>query len=126
MDKEKNRKSTTKYWYCVRWDEWHGNYQSKQWKITTSWTTVKDFYGYWKKSSKIISCKNVDELQNRAKIGDIVQLYSGQRGWYHSIIISRGKKGDYKYAGHSNCHRAKTLDYLKQGESEKYRIIRIK
>ena len=84
---------------------------------------VSDFYTYWKNhGATIISCKNKNELQSKAKKGDIVQLKNNS--WYHSIIISRGSKGAWKYAAHDNDHKAAKISSISNKNS--FRIIRIK
>ena len=117
---------TTSYWYSIKRQEYHGNYgPPTYWKESSSWTAVKDFYTYWKKhGAKIIFCSSKKILQRKAKKGDVVQLRERKNGWHHSIIISRGSKGNWKYAGHSKRRRAKSLNSIK-GENG-YRIIRIK
>lgn len=39
--------------------------------------------------------------------GDVVQLKNGDGKWFHTIIITAGKKGNWKYCGHTNNR----LDY---------------
>lgn len=117
---------TTSYWYSIKRQEYHGNYgPPTYWKESSSWTAVKDFYTYWKKhGAKIIFCSSKKILQRKAKKGDVVQLRERKNGWHHSIIISRGSKGKWKYAGHSNKHKAKSINSIK-GQNG-YRIIRIR
>nr|WP_303009389.1 amidase domain-containing protein [uncultured Anaerostipes sp.] len=117
---------TTSYWYSIKRQEYHGNYgPPTYWKESSSWTAVKDFYTYWKKhGAKIIFCSSKKILQRKAKKGDVVQLRERKNGWHHSIIISRGSKGKWKYAGHSNKHKAKSINSIKNQNG--YRIIRIR
>ncbi|MCB6993889.1 amidase domain-containing protein [bacterium 210820-DFI.6.37] len=95
-------KDTTKYWYSVRYltgnNEMHYN-----WKESSSFIRVSDFYTYWKnKGITTASYSTKTKLQNGAAIGDVVQLKNGNGKWYHSIIITGGSKGNRTYSGHSN------------------------
>lgn len=95
-------KDTTKYWYSVRYEEWHTNHYIYRWKESTSFIRVSDFYTYWKnKGIATASYSSKAKLQNGAKIGDVVQLKKGDGKWFHSIIITGGSKGARKYCGHS-------------------------
>ena len=97
------------------------------WKLSTTWIRVRELYSYWKKKgAQIIKCKTVDKLQEKAKIGDIIQLHDPDKGWHHSIIISRGSKGKFKYAGHNTNHKAADLNKIKKTDDDNFRIIRIK
>ena len=44
-------------------------------------------------------------MQNKAVRGDVVQFYVKSKGWYHSTIVTAGKKGALKYCAHSNSRR---------------------
>lgn len=111
---------TTKYWYSYHYTSTNPVHRYKQ---STSFMRVSDFYTYWKNhGATIISCKNKNELQSKAKKGDIVQLKNNS--WYHSIIISRGSKGAWKYAAHDNDHKAAKISSISNKNS--FRIIRIK
>ena len=90
---------------------------------------VSDFYTYWKnKGANIISCKNRTTLQDKAKLGDVVQFAkknsSGKTVYYHTIIITGGKKGDWKYSARSNS--AGDASISKIASTNTFRIIRIK
>lgn len=104
------------------------NYKNKnKWKETTAWTTVKGFYAHWKskKNTKVIQCKNLDQLKKKVDKGDVVQLHSKKEGWHHSIIISVKNNSKICYAGHSKPHKKKDINNIKKGQ-DKYRIIRFK
>ena len=114
-------KNTIYYWYSIKYVIPPANYR---WKESSSWIGVSDFYNYWKNNgAQIIQCKTIKILNNKAKLGDIVQLNEG-KGWYHSIIISKGRKGNWKYAGHSNNRKANSVKNI--GCRNKFRIIRIR
>lgn len=96
-------KNTTKYWYSVRYEDWHANHYIHRWKESTSFIRVSDFYMYWKnKGIKTASYSIKSKLQNDAAIGDVIQLKNGSGKWFHSIIITGGSKGARKYCGHSS------------------------
>lgn len=114
---------TSKYWYNKWIDVGAGTAYRKEPRYSTGWTGVVDFHAYWKsKGATVINYSSMSSLQNGAKLGDIVQLY-GSKGWYHSIIITGGSKGNWKYCGNSNNR----LDAALSGATaSKYRVIRIK
>lgn len=94
-----------------------------RYKESTSFIRVNDFYTYWKHhGATVIYCKNKATLQAKAKRGDIVQLKT-HGAWYHSIIISKGVKGDWRYAAHTSNHMAKKVSKI--GKNNSFRIIRI-
>lgn len=94
---------TKKYWYSIRYEEWHGNSSVYRWKESTSFIRVGDFYTYWKnKGITTTSYSNKTKLQNGAAIGEVIQLKNGDGKWFHSIIITGGSKGDRLYCGHSS------------------------
>ena len=68
--------------------------------------------------------ENID----KAKLGDVVQLAkknsSGKIAYYHTIIITGGKKGDWKYSARSNS--AVDASISKIAATNTFRIIRIK
>lgn len=94
-------KSTTTYWYSVRYLDGNNEVHYK-WKESSSFIRVADFYTYWKgKGITTASYSTKAKLQNGAAIGDVVQLKNGDGKWYHSIIITGGTKGDRTYCAHS-------------------------
>ena len=115
---------TNMYWYSVRYKNYRNAYRRKE---TTAWTTVKGFFAHWKfkKNTKIIKCKNLEELKKKVDLGDIVQLHSRKEGWHHSIIISVKESSKICYAGHSKRHKWANINKIKKGQ-DKYRIIRFK
>lgn len=117
---------TTKYWYSYHYTSSNPYHRYKQ---STAFMRVSDFYTYWKnKGANIISCKNRTTLQDKAKLGDVVQLAkknsSGKTVYYHTIIITGGKKGDWKYSARSNS--AVDASISKIASTNTFRIIRIK
>lgn len=109
------------YWYSYRYVNDYGAYNYKH---STSFIRVSDFYTYWKNhGATIISCSSVSALQSKAKLGDIVQLKKSGGDWYHSVIISRGSSGNWKYAGHTSDRQAEPLSTLSEASS--FRIIRL-
>ena len=84
---------------------------------------VSDFASYWKKQScaEVITRKTFKHIQELIHKGDIVQ-YKTSKGWHHSVIITAGKKGNWKYCGHSNSRYDEPLSSLKG--QKRYRIIR--
>lgn len=96
-------KQTTKYWYSVRYEDWHTNHYIYKWNESTSFIRVSDFYTYWKnKGIQTVSYSSKAKLQKGVVIGDVVQLKNGNGKWFHSIIITGGSKGARKYCGHSS------------------------
>ena len=94
-------KSTTSYWYSVRYLDGNNEMHYK-WKESSSFIRVADFYTYWKnKGITTASYSTKTKLQNGAAIGDVVQLKNGDGKWYHSIIITGGTKGARKFSAHS-------------------------
>ena len=59
------------------------------------------------KGIKSKSYANKTKLQNGVHKGDVVQSKNGDGKWFHTIIITAGKKGNWKYCGHTNNR----LDY---------------
>ena len=111
---------TTKHWYSYHYTSTSPVHRYKQ---STSFMRVVHFYTYWKNhGATIINCKNKSELQSKARKGDIVQLKNGK--WYHSIIISRGSKGAWRYAAHDNDHKNAKVSNISNNNT--FRIIRIK
>lgn len=117
------------YWFnhkqkCNR----KGDYIYK-WKWSSSFNNVGDFYSYWKKQGATCSSgMSLDSIQKELKLGDIVQIYdtnSNHRCFYHSIIITAGKKGDWKYSGHTSPRKDYPLEKI-TGPGLKLRYIRIK
>lgn len=95
-------KGTTKYWYSVRYEEWHTNHYVYKWKESSSFINVADFYTYWKnRGIKTASYSSKAKLQNGVSVGDVVQLKNGKGKWFHSIIITGGSKGARTYCGHT-------------------------
>ena len=120
------RYETTKYCYSYHYTSTNPYHRYKQ---STSFIRVSDFYTYWKnKGATVISCKNRSTLQDKAKLGDVVQLSkknsSGKMAYYHTIIITGGKKGDWKYSGRTN--NVKDASVSKIASTNSFRIIRIK
>ncbi len=116
---DKNILDTTKFWAVKSFRA-----IVTTWKETSSWIGVNDFYTYWKKHNASLQfCSSIKELQKKAKLGDVVQLHNSKK-WHHSIIITAGKKGSWKYSAHSKQRRNEPVKNIK-GE-KKYRIIRIK
>jgi hypothetical protein len=90
--------------------------------VSSSFIGVDDFFTYWKgRCEKVIYGLTIKDLQNAAKKGDIVQFYQ-DGDWFHSIIITSGSKGNWKYCGHSNNRK----DYKVSEISgiTKFRILR--
>ena len=115
----------TKYWYSYHYTATSPYHQYKQ---STSFMRVSDFYVYWKsKGATIINCSNKSALQKNAKIGDIVQLAkknsSGNLVFYHSIIITDGSKNAWKYSGHTNDKKNASVSGI--ADTNTFRIIRI-
>lgn len=114
---------TSKYWYNKWVDVGAGISYRKEPRYSTGWTGVVDFHGYWKsKGATVKNYSTMSSLQNSAQLGDIVQLRSS-KGWYHSIIITSGSKGKWKYCANTKDRP----DYpLSEATASSYRIIRIK
>lgn len=113
---------TTSYWYSIRYEEWHTNNYIYKWKESSSWIGVDDLYTYCvNKGASTYTYNSLKSLQKNAKIGDIVQLKNSKGNWYHSIIITGGSKGDYKYCGHTSNRKNYALSHVGDGT---FRIIR--
>lgn len=115
---------TTKYWYSIKYQDWNQFHGSTAWKITTSWMRVSDFYTYWKTkvAKKVKEYSKTQLLKEKLKLGDVIQLKGADGVWYHSIIISCKKGGEWRYAGHSDDYVDKKLSLLPGGH--KTRVIR--
>ncbi len=102
----KDMYKTTSYWYSHRYEKWRTNYYVYKWKETSAWVGVEDFCKYWRKhEAKITVTSSLNKMQNKAVRGDVVQFYVKSKGWYHSTIVTAGKKGALKYCAHSNSRR---------------------
>lgn len=111
---------TTSYWYSMHWTEVSPYHR---YGISSSFVNVGDFYTYWKTRGALVeSGLTKAQLQSKAKKGDIVQLRNNNGSWYHTIIITAGSKGAWKYSGHSSAR----LDYAISNISSSvtYRILR--
>lgn len=120
---EHGTKSTTSYWYSKKHSFTGSTGRvTTEYDVSTSWIRVSDFYTYAKNhGATIINCSNKSYLQNQCKPGDVVQLYH-EGGWYHSIIITGGSKGNRTYCGHTNNKKDAKVSSI--SDSSKYRIIR--
>ena len=123
----KDMYKTTSYWYSHRYEKWRTNYYVYKWKETSAWVGVEDFCKYWRKhEAKITVTSSLNKMQNKAVRGDVVQFYVKSKGWYHSTIVTAGKKGALKYCAHSNSRRDYKYFLLTKNNAEKYRIIHFK
>ena len=123
----KDMYKTTSYWYSHRYEKWRTNYYVYKWKETSAWVGVEDFCKYWRKhEAKITVTSSLNKMQNKAVRGDVVQFYVKSKGWYHSTIVTAGKKGALKYCAHSNSRRDYKYSLLTKNNAEKYRIIHFK
>lgn len=114
-------KDTTDYWYSKKFDLDEYSYVFGE---SSSWIRVEDLYTYmWKKNLvKVLICSDVSALQNSAQIGDVVQIKDAAHGYYyHSIIITGGTKGNYKYCGHTNSANNKPISGI---SGNAFRILR--
>lgn len=115
---------TSKYWYNKWLDVGAGTAYRKEPRYSTNWIRVVEFHTYWKsKGATVINCSTMSSLQNSAKLGDIVQLKNSKGEWYHSIIITGGSKGNWKYCGNSYDRKDAALS---GATAVSHRIIRIK
>lgn len=107
------------YWYTHR-----KNMAISHEKTSTSWVGVKDFasFAVYSVYASMYYCSDMNDLQQKAQIGDIVQLRNDEGSWYHSIIITDGQQGNYKYCSHSNNRFNKPLADIT--ETNTFRIIR--
>ena len=123
----KDMYKTTSYWYSHRYEKWRTNYYVYKWKETSAWVGVEDFCKYWRKhEAKITVTSSLNKMQNKAVRGDVVQFYVKSKGWYHSTIVTAGKKGALRYCAHSNSRRDYKYSLLTKNNAEKYRIIHFK
>ena len=112
------------YWYNKWIDVGAGAAYRKEPRYSTGWIRVVGFHEYWKsKGATVINCSSMSSLQNTAKLGDIVQLKNSKGEWYHSIIITGGSKGKWKYCCNSDDKRDAALS---GATAVSHRIIRIK
>lgn len=117
---------TTTYWYSIK-HKFTGatGRVSNEYDVTTSWIRVSDFYTYaLKHNATVTTYPSLSKLQANCIPGDIVQLKKNKSGWYHSIIITGGKKGDRTFCGHTRNR----LDYKlsKLDNNTSFRVIRFK
>ena len=98
---------------------------------SSSFSFVGDFYDYWKSQpgcktfGDYDSCKKNSKLQKNIQLGDVIQMYDKGQGWHHTMIITAGKKGDWKFCSHTTSHKDKPLSSL-ETRNRKFRIIRIR
>lgn len=120
----------TKRWYNKKYSYKKGFITKNVYCYSASFTFVDSFYEFWKKQkccstySSYSSCKINSSLQNKLKKGDIIQMYDKGEGWHHSMIITSGKKGNWKYCAHTSSAKDKPLSKLNKS-GRKFRIIRI-
>ncbi|MBU5426101.1 amidase domain-containing protein [Tissierella pigra] len=114
--------NTVSRWYSIKYDEWHGNNSVYKWKESSYWIGVEDFYAYSiRNGARSYICDSFREIENRARIGDVVKLKISNGRWYHSIMITGESRGKLLYSGHTNDHS--NTELRDTGESQ-YRIIR--
>lgn len=115
-----NTNDNASYWY-------HKNYSVKYdytYKYSKTFINVASFYSYaLKLGATATTYTGVAGIQNNAKKGDIVQCYNSSNGWHHSIIITSGSKGNWKYCGHSSDRKDYPVANLTK--DTKFRIIRL-
>ena len=131
MDKPKSHPSsrhwkTTKYWFAKMPPRRPYYFYS----TSTSWTVVDDLFSYFKNKggAKIIDGKKGKgikrkTLQRKGKLGDIVQLKANGI-WYHSIILTGGKRKKWRYSAHTTDRRNVKVSSI--GDYNRFRIIRIR
>lgn len=117
---------TTDYWFSKK-HKFTGSTGrvTYEYDVATSWIRVKDFYKYASAhGATVIKYDKISQLQNNAKLGDIVQL-KNDSGWYHSIIITGGGKGHKTYCGHTSNRNDYPVAKLNEKVKHKqFRIIR--
>lgn len=112
---------TTSYWYSRRRDQYNGSTFAYYYDQSSSWVRVVDLYTYCRNNGGgIINCPTKSTLQEMAQIGDIVQL-SDEGSFHHSIIITSGSKGNWKYCGHTYNQLDKPINDI---GADAFRIIR--
>lgn len=112
---------TTKYWYSRRRDQYNGSTFAYYYDQSSSWIRVVDLYAFCRNNGGgIINCSTKSMVQEMAQIGDIVQL-SDEGSFHHSIIITSGSKGNWKYCGHSYNQLDKPINDI---GADAFRIIR--
>ena len=97
---------------------------SHTWKpYTHTWLRVNELYYYLLNSGK---GKDITK-SNMYSIGDIVQFYSQQKGFFsHSIIITRVlNNGEYLYCCHSEDKKDYPLSYVYPSFYSKIRVLKI-
>ena len=109
---------TTSYWYSM-----HSPSIKDKFYVSTSFIRVRDFYTYWKTRGALVTTGLTKaQLQSKAQKGDIVQLKNAEGSWYHSIIITSGSKGSWKYCGHTSNRKDYPVKDI-TGAAQ-YRILR--
>ena len=107
--------STTK-WYCIcTVSEYHGNYEHREYAVTTSWIRVSDFNTYMTTVASSKTTKtSISTLYYGCSVGDVVQLANKTTGTpYHTIIISKRDSSTAYFCGHSyNRKDASIYTYL--------------
>lgn len=126
------------YKYTADSTSWYNKrYKNKKFGITknvffysASFTFVDSFYSFWNKQKccstygPYDNCKKNSPLQKKLKKGDIIQMYDVGNGWHHSMIITSGVKGNWKYCAHTKSEKNRDL-YNLQGKNRKFRVVRI-
>lgn len=111
---------TTQYWYCLK-----PSIPVNPWHESSSWVNVNDFYDY---VTDVLHVAHYDELssvaevQQQANIGDVVQLGASGRHYSHSIFISGGSRGNYRYSAHTDNYSNRLLS-LVSSKDRQFRII---
>ena len=125
---------TTSRWYNKSYTYKNGPLKRKIFCYSTSFNQVGKFYKKWekystgklyKKSGKKAAIAKNSELQNELKYGDIIQAANGD-GWYHSMIVTGGSKGNWSVTYHSTDTKNQALASRPFSSDTMFRIIRIK
>lgn len=93
-------------------------------RTSTSWTNVDDFasYAVYQVGAYMYYATSFNDLQQKVRIGDIVQICDASGNWYHSVIITGTDEDGYTYSAHSNNRRDASLSKL--STENRWRIIR--
>lgn len=105
---------TTSDWYSQVFytSNASGNYQYKEFGVTTSWIRVADLYTYLllNEGKTSSSCHSHSLLIDNVEVGDIVQLYDETTfSTHHSIIITDVSADDAEYCAHSTNRKSTSV-----------------
>lgn len=115
---------TTSYWYST----WYYEGSVRMYNESSSFIGVQALCDYLEDNgicydTMISTAAGLDDVQDEASIGDIIQLKYAGGDYSHSIIITGGRKGNLRYSGHTNNRNNVKLSTLEDTGISRYRTI---